>query len=105
MVYIDKLLHNYDNSTTSIKRLTRWLKENEEVGVITCNNPLQFTYMVVTELLAKAFYAWIQVRNMAAVEKVDMDRANKHYERILTRKVFRAWHFSNVSSLHIEFGH
>lgn len=35
---------------------------------------------------------------MAAVEKVDMDKASKHYERTLTKKVFRAWHSSNVSS-------
>jgi hypothetical protein len=53
--------------------------------------------MIYIEFLAKAFYAWIQVRNMATVEKVDMDNANKHYERILVKKVFRAWHDSNVS--------
>ena len=31
------------------------------------------------------------------MEKVDMDKANKHYERILIKKVFHAWHNSNVS--------
>ena len=44
-----------------------------------------------------AFYAWIQVRNIAAVEKVDMDRARKLYEKTLTKKVFHAWHYSHVS--------
>ena len=35
---------------------------------------------------------------MAAVEKVDMDKASKHYKRTLIKKVFCAWHSSNVSS-------
>jgi hypothetical protein len=44
-----------------------------------------------TDNLAKAFYAWIQVRNLGAVEKGDVDRANTHYEKILKLRTFRAW--------------
>lgn len=51
-------------------------------------------------MLAKAFYAWIQVRNVAAAEKVDMDKTNKHYERRLLRRTFLAWHFMNVCPLY-----
>lgn len=57
------------------------------------NNLVNVCY---SELLAKAFYAWIQVRNVAAAEKVDMDKASKHYERRLLRRTFFAWHFMNV---------
>lgn len=49
--------------------------------------------------LAKAFYAWIQVRNIGAVAKGEVDRARVHYERKLKLKTFRAWHNSQVLHL------
>ena len=55
---------------------------------------------MVSEFLARVFYAWIQVRNVAAAEKVDIQKANAHYRRRMLGKVLSAWHLSNsVSSL------
>lgn len=48
--------------------------------------------------LAKAFYAWIQVRNMSAVAKGDGDRARIHYQKVLMRKAFRAWQYCQVTT-------
>ena len=53
--------------------------------------------LLFSDNLAKAFYAWIQVRNIGAVEKGDVGRARLHYERVLQLKTFRAWLYSQVS--------
>ena len=44
------------------------------------------------------------MRNMAAAEKVDMDKASKHHERKLLKKIFHAWQFSNVSNKYCKTG-
>ena len=54
-------------------------------GIISC-----------ADNLAKAFYAWIQVRNIGAVAKGDEDRARLHYEKAIKLKFFRAWLYCQV---------
>ena len=50
------------------------------------------------DLLAKVFLAWIQVRNIATVEKVNnLEKARVYYEKKLMKKVFEAWLFLRVS--------
>lgn len=51
---------------------------------------------VIPDNLAKAFYAWIQVRNMGAVAKGDEDRARLHHQKALKVKAFKAWFCSQV---------
>ena len=54
-------------------------------------------YISNLDLLAKTFYAWIQVRNIATVEKVNnLEKAKAYYEKKLMKKVFEAWLFLRV---------
>lgn len=55
------------------------------------------TVTPTTELLARSFYSWVQVRNVGAVDKVNNDRALYNYQRCIVRRMFRAWHFHLVS--------
>lgn len=51
---------------------------------------------MLSDNLAKAFYAWIQVRNIGAVAKGDEDKARLHHEMALKTKTFKAWFCSQV---------
>ena len=54
-------------------------------------------YISNLDLLAKTFYAWIQLRNIATVEKVNnLEKAKAYYEKKLMKKVFEAWLFLRV---------
>ncbi len=57
--------------------------------------------MSYSDNLARAFYNWIQVRNMGAVEKGDEDRAKHHHNKTIQLKVIRAWYYSREVSDHM----
>ena len=60
--------------------------------------------ILLLDLLAKTFYAWIQVRNIAAVEKVNsLEKARAYSEKKLKKKVFEAWLFLRVRRMWCHF--
>lgn len=50
----------------------------------------------ILENIAKAFYAWIQVRNLGVLD--NEEKANLYYKQKLTRRVYRAWRSLIVST-------
>ena len=79
--------------TTVASALTHdiMLMHLSNVFIILCSPSL------LLDLLAKTFYAWIQVRNIAAVEKVNsLEKARAYSQKKLKKKVFEAWLFLRV---------
>ena len=99
-----------------LAKLRKWHSARGEVckthttGDSACTSPLymstQWDYLLCAcmwlysstlDLLAKTFYAWIQVRNIATVEKVNnLEKAKAYHEKKLMKKVFEAWLFLRV---------
>ena len=62
------------------------------------------TSFFYTDLLAKVFYSWVQVRNLGAVIKDDIGRANTYHDKRLMKKVFNAWYFTKVRRINLVTG-
>ena len=69
-------------------------------------NNIHYTPLhVCIDLLAKAFYCWVQVRNLGAVMKDDNNRAISYHDKRLMKKVFNAWYFNQVrKTVRFSFG-
>ncbi len=70
-------------------------KRRRDIGLF-----LVYVYSTLTlaDLLARSFYAWIQVRNMGAVEKDELEMAKIYYERKLMKRVVDAWLSKEVNN-------
>ena len=67
---------------------------------------LRHATILLTALIAKMFYAWVQVKNEADVEKAERkQQVVRHYKVKLKAKVFTNWKVCHVptQSYHLKY--